>query len=413
MRRRTTKATLTVALLGLTLAAAACGGHASASVAGHDSAPIGPPYNPRADSLRLVAFPDARHGWAVGDTYDVTGIGIQATTNGGLDWAEQKSGDWGSTWGPYGVAFANAACGWVLTATDMDINGHYPDGDANTILATTDGGATWNSQHSGTGIELWDIASAGASHAWAVGADPSDSGTKNIIIATSDGGTRWTKQYSATTVNTVGRSGLEAVAFADTAHGWAVGSDGLILATTDGGATWKKQAAPTSDGLEDVVCVDATHAWALGDEDNDDILLATTDGGATWKVQHTWKMWIAGVNSAGLCRHQPRLGGRRRRCHPRHHRRRRQLDAAAFGHEDGPGRRRLRRCDARPGSRKQVRGRRPVLGHVQGQHHPAHHGRRRDLEPLSFAGVSRCGPARRARRASVQPGCTPLADGVS
>ena len=297
MRRRTTKATLTVALLGLTLAAAACGGHASASVAGHDSAPIGPPYNPRADSLRLVAFPDARHGWAVGDTYDVTGIGIQATTNGGLDWAEQKSGDWGSTWGPYGVAFANAACGWVLTATDMDINGHYPDGDANTILATTDGGATWNSQHSGTGIELWDIASAGASHAWAVGADPSDSGTKNIIIATSDGGTRWTKQYSATTVNTVGRSGLEAVAFADTAHGWAVGSDGLILATTDGGATWKKQAAPTSDGLEDVVCVDATHAWALGDEDNDDILLATTDGGATWKVQHTWKMWIAGVNS--------------------------------------------------------------------------------------------------------------------
>ena len=302
MRRWADTVIPAVALLAVVLAAAACGGHSPAPPATvHEVKPTGPPYNRKTDSLTLVAFPDVSHGWAVGNTYqdgyNITGIGIQAATNGGIAWTEQKSGDWGSTWGPYAVAFANANCGWVLTGTLMDINGHYPNGNANTILATTNGGATWKYQHSRTGIELWDIACAGASHAWAVGSDPSDSGTRNIIIATSDGGTSWTKQYSATTVNTAGRSGLEAVAFADTDHGWAVGSDGLILVTTDGGATWNKQASPTRDGLEDVVCVNASHAWALADGDNDEILLATTDGGTAWKVQDTWKMWIAGVNS--------------------------------------------------------------------------------------------------------------------
>ena len=222
----------------------------------------------------------------------------QATLNGGVTWAQQKSGNWGGSWGPYAVAFADAKCGWLLTGASMDTNGNYPNDDANIILATTDGGATWKYQHSRTGIELWDIACAGVSHAWAVGSDPSDSGAKSIVITTSDGGMHWTKQYLATTDTAAGSSGLEAVAFADADHGWAVGDNGLILATTDGGGAWKKQASPTRDAVEDVVCVDATHAWALSEGNNGgESVLATTDGGTTWKVQDTWKMWIAGVNS--------------------------------------------------------------------------------------------------------------------
>ena len=209
MRRWVGRAVPAIVLLCLTLVAA-CGGHSpTPAIAVHVAKWTGPPYNHKTDALDLVAFPDVSHGWAVGDTYqdgyNIIGIGIQATTNGGTTWKQQKSGEWGSTWGPYAVAFADAQYGWVLTGALMD-NGHYPNGDANTILATADGGATWKYQHSRTGIELWDIACAGSSHAWAVGNDPSDNGTKNTIIATSDGGTHWTKQYLTTTGNARPRS---------------------------------------------------------------------------------------------------------------------------------------------------------------------------------------------------------------
>ena len=98
--------------------------------------------------------------------------------NGGVTWTQQKSGNWGGSWGPYAVAFADAKCGWLLTGASMDANGNYQNDDANIILATTDGGATWEHQHSRTGIELSDIACAGSPHAWAVGSDPSDSGSR-------------------------------------------------------------------------------------------------------------------------------------------------------------------------------------------------------------------------------------------
>jgi photosystem II stability/assembly factor-like uncharacterized protein len=290
---------LAAVLLGLVVAAAACGGHLSApSATVQDVKPTGPPYNGKTDSLTLVAFPDVSHSWAAGDiyhpAYSITGTSIQATTNGGVTWREQKSGNWGGSWGPWAMAFADAKCGWLLTGASMDTDGNYPSGDANTILATTDGGATWKYQHSRTGIELSDIACAGSSHAWAVGSDPSDSGFKSIIIATSDGGTYWTTQY----LTTVGNRGLEAVAFANADHGWAVGDAGLILATTDGGATWNRQSSPTRLALADVVCTDATHAWALPfSGDNPGTILATTDGGATWKLQHTGKVQTRGVNS--------------------------------------------------------------------------------------------------------------------
>lgn len=52
-----------------------------------------------------------------------------------------------------------------------------------------------------------------------------------VIIATSNGGATWVKQRSGTSEN------LNAVTFTDATHGWAVGESGTILATTNGGAT--------------------------------------------------------------------------------------------------------------------------------------------------------------------------------
>ncbi len=72
--------------------------------------------------LEDVAFPDARHGWAVG-----TGGLILATNNGGATWVRQRSGNDDVL---DAVAFSDATHGFALI-------GHLA------MLATVNGGKTW------------------------------------------------------------------------------------------------------------------------------------------------------------------------------------------------------------------------------------------------------------------------------
>ena len=90
---------------------------------------------------------------------------ILATKNGGSTWRAQASG---TTEGLCGVAFSDAAHGWVV-------------GDYGTILATTDGGATWHNQGSPTANDLCGVDFVDAAHGWVVGEG-------GAILATSDGG---------------------------------------------------------------------------------------------------------------------------------------------------------------------------------------------------------------------------------
>ena len=90
------------------------------------------------------------------------------------------------------------------------------------------------------------------------------------ILATTNGGATWNPQSAS------GVSGLTSVAFANASHGWAVGWGGTILATTDGGATWLTQDSGTDAYLGSVACTDADHAWTVG---NGGTILATTTGG--------------------------------------------------------------------------------------------------------------------------------------
>ena len=54
-------------------------------------------------------------------------------------------------------------------------------------------------------------------------------GTDGTILATSNGGATWTPQNSGTTES------LSGVAFANASDGWAVGDDGAIVSTSNGG----------------------------------------------------------------------------------------------------------------------------------------------------------------------------------
>ena len=108
-------------------------------------------------------------------------------------------------------------------------------GNEGTILRTTNGGASWVSQTSGTTTSLGGVSFSDANNGTAVGG--------NTILRTTDGGATWVSQTSGTT------NGLFGVSFTDANNGTVVGQNGTILRTTDGGATWVGQTSGTTEFL--------------------------------------------------------------------------------------------------------------------------------------------------------------------
>ena len=203
-----------------------------------------------------VVFVDATHGWASGGSGQIV-----ATTDGGATWDDRSC----SSRDDVRIAFIDATHGWVVGASGA-------------IFATSDGGATWKAQSSGTTANLTAVAFIDATHGWVVGGG-------GAILATTDGGATWKAQSSGSSKD------LSGLAFSDATHGWAVGFDGIILSTSDGGVTWKAQTSGSSDWLWGVTALDATHVWAVGGAENPGTqtstgtILVTTDGGATWSEQ--------------------------------------------------------------------------------------------------------------------------------
>ncbi len=209
--------------------------------------------------LNAVTFlPDGLHGWAVG-----MGGAIVATTDGGANWGLQTSG---STEDLYAVSFSSASNGWAV-------------GNFGTILATANGGLSWSAQRSGSSAYLTGVDFVDANHGWAVGYNygvfPFVIAEASEILATTNGGATWIPQ------NWASGSWLYDVAFSDASHGWAVGNDqggdggGPILVTRNGGATWTRQAVAATS-LYGLASSDANHAWAVGKAG---VIMATTDGG--------------------------------------------------------------------------------------------------------------------------------------
>jgi photosystem II stability/assembly factor-like uncharacterized protein len=140
--------------------------------------------------------------------------------------------------------------------------------------------AGWFKQSSGTTTELDAVAFGDASHGWAIG---NADGTA-FILATTNGGLSWTQDSESNVT-------LNSVASSDANHAWAVGStpnswggdDLAIFATIDGGANWSAQASgPTGEFNAVTFLPDGVHGWAVG---KGGAIAATTDGGANWQLQ--------------------------------------------------------------------------------------------------------------------------------
>ncbi len=149
-------------------------------------------------------------------------------------------------------------------------------GDDGIVLHSTDSGATWAAQPTGTNADLQSVSFTSAEDGWACGLQ-STAAAPGVILATTDGGTWVDKTPSGLTEK------LSDASFVDAAHGWIGTRDGHVLKTTDAGDTWQTlKVAATYKGFVTVAFVDATHGWAGGTKGR---IWRTANGGATWTAQ--------------------------------------------------------------------------------------------------------------------------------
>lgn len=157
------------------------------------------------DELQGVTFPDADHGFAVGNT----GV-ILATTNDGGQWTQQTSGTTENLF--------DVRCSSILACVVV--------GNSGTVLRTTDGGTTWTAINAGTTENLSALDRVG-DKIWA-------GGSNGTIIYSSDAGVTWTTQNSNTTHL------IQAIHMETENVGWAAAAEttsntGALLYTSSGG----------------------------------------------------------------------------------------------------------------------------------------------------------------------------------
>ena len=209
------------------------------------------------DDLFGVTFPSSEHGWVCGRWG-----AIFHTTDGGATWNRQKSG---TELTLSAICFVDDTHGWTV-------------GDEGTILHTSDGGNTWLSKKSPVPFFLLDVQFIDKQTGWIVT-------ERTTILHTTDGGRSWAIQFQDQDYM------LKAISFCDSMHGWAVGEYGFIYHTADGGTTWEHQAGRFDwdeetgeiiggNYLFDVVAMDPSNAWAVG---IDGYVSRTIDGGKTWE----------------------------------------------------------------------------------------------------------------------------------
>jgi photosystem II stability/assembly factor-like uncharacterized protein len=178
-------------------------------------------------------------------------------------------------------------------------------GNNGTIVHTSDGGANWSLQNSGSTYTISTIYFADSLHGWA-GTDGSE------VLKTDDAGSNWTIQSL--------NGNFCFTHFTDTLYGLIASRTGVIYETVDGGQNWftLSDSAP----IGHVFVLDAQHAWGVGSGfirkfdgthtvqtyfsgSNDfysiyfidslrgwtvgynDVILKTVDGGNIWTIDHT------------------------------------------------------------------------------------------------------------------------------
>ncbi len=196
-------------------------------------------------SLKSVHMSDATHGWAVGKA------GIALQTSDGSNWVAAANGmpatdDLNSV---YTTAAGNAwAVGCSVASNQCDNGGG--------VIFKYSGGS-WTST-SKTSVDFFSsIDMVNASTGYTVGGCGSGCYGANVY-KTTDGGATWSPQVSGTSKL------LASVSFSSPTDGFVVGDQGRVIHTTDGGATWYAENPGTNIGFYTVSALGDRKAFAAG-----------------------------------------------------------------------------------------------------------------------------------------------------
>ena len=155
----------------------------------------------------------------------------------------------------YSVQFTDADYGYIV-------------GDSGIIIASTNGGASWREQKSGTDAQLFHLSFQG-DRGWVVG-------TGGVILHTDNAGRNWYPQRS-------GSSGdLNRVYLINDKVGLITGDNGLLLRTENGGATWERVSLNVREPLFGMSFIDKKTGWVVGYNGR---IIRTYDGGRNWVEQ--------------------------------------------------------------------------------------------------------------------------------
>ena len=216
--------------------------------------------------LHAVFFLDQNRGWIVGSKGT-----LLATSDGGKSWqAKIASNDVLRD-----IYFADEQNGWLVCEKNLyDLK--EKDEPRTYLMQTTDGGEHWKRidiKGIDVDLQLLRVVFTRGGRGWAFG----EAGS---IYNTRDSGANWVRLTSPTRYLLLGGT------FVDDDRGWLVGAGATIIQTADGGDTWNVSKLPQA--IQDAVrfsaasFVDNRLGWAVG---SGGVIYRTINGGRTWQTQ--------------------------------------------------------------------------------------------------------------------------------
>ena len=172
---------------------------------------------------------------------------------------------------------------WLHGVFFLDQNRGWAVGSRGTLLATTDGGKSWQAKSQPSADILRDIYFTDDQNGWLVcEKNVYDLKTKDepraYLMQTSDGGETW-KRINIRGIDVDAR--LVRALFTRSGRGWAFGEGGAIFATRDAGASWTRLQSPTRHLLLGGAFIDEDRGWLVGAGAT---IIQTSDGGETWHL---------------------------------------------------------------------------------------------------------------------------------
>ncbi len=262
-------------------------------------------------ALHDIQFIKSQTGWAVGDQ----GV-IWKTVDAGSTWELQQSG---VKCALRSVCFLTDRVGWIAGGESVP----YAHQGVGVLLATTDGGTTWQTVGGPDLPELHRVKFFTLTHGIIVG-EP-NSRCSSGVMQTTDGGKTWQSavgeslgswraadflspqqgavaglrgqhalygngRVGKTKLGSLGLRGLYGLKLLTGGEGWLVGDGGLILHLEQGSIVWQSPATSPPREVRDLfdfraVAVRGKKVWIAGDPGT--VVWHSPDAGETWERHST------------------------------------------------------------------------------------------------------------------------------